>query len=124
MTIRLPRWSLTAITVTAILWLTLAPHPLPDVDVPIFPGADKVVHALMMSGLLWAWALDSMRAVHAWNRPRHLTTATVLVILFGGAIELTQMAMHAGRGAEWWDFAADAAGALLAMLTIRLFPSE
>lgn len=124
MTDRLPKWTLTTLTTAAILWLTLAPHPLPEVDMPLFPHADKVVHALMMGGLLWSWALDIMRCHRAWIRPPHrLLQATIAVILFGGAIELAQLAMHAGRGAEWLDFAADAAGAVVAMLTLRLLPA-
>lgn len=118
---RLPKWTLTPLCVAAILWLTLAPHPLPDVDLPLFPGVDKVVHALMMAGLLWSWALDVMRSRRRWCRPAHILPAAVCVVAFGGAIELIQMEMHAGRGAEWLDFAADTAGAVIAALTLLLF---
>ena len=125
MTDHLPKWTLTTLAAAAILWLTLAPHPLPEIDMPLFPHADKVVHALMMGGLLWAWALDIMRLHRAWIRPpRRLILATIAVILFGGAIELAQLVMHAGRGAEWPDFAADAAGAIAAMLTLHLLPAS
>lgn len=47
-----------SIVVIAILWLTLAPHPLPESDVPLFEHADKVVHALMFGGLVFALIID------------------------------------------------------------------
>lgn len=121
-------WALTLITLAAILWLTLAPDPLPDeMDIPLFPGADKVVHGLMMAGLTWAACLDLMRKnrrLPHWRRLRFVTVMVivVLVCLFGGGIELVQKAMDMGRGADWLDFAADASGAVGAGLIVVALP--
>ncbi len=49
---------MTAVVVLAILWLTLAPKPLPDSDVHWFEGADKVVHGCMFGGLFFVMGLD------------------------------------------------------------------
>ena len=46
------------VTLAAVLWLTLAPQPLPDLDVPPFDGLDKVMHAVMMGGLAGAFMFD------------------------------------------------------------------
>lgn len=62
--LRLPPWLLTTLTVLAILWLTLAPHPLPDNDIPTFEGIDKVVHACMFGGLYFMICLDRVISAH------------------------------------------------------------
>lgn len=121
-------WILTLVTLAAILWLTLAPDPLPDeMDIPLFPGADKVVHGLMMAGLVWAACIDLMRkdrSLHQWRRLRSSTVMIVVVIvsLFGGGIELIQKAMDMGRGADPLDFAADMAGAVAAGVIVLALP--
>jgi len=133
--LRIPAGVLTAVVMAAILWLTLAPHPLPENDLPLFPGADKLVHACMFGGLYFIMALDAVtwRVAHARKRRAHsggpeteTGISTVLpvkmsvlfalaAILTGGAIELAQGAMGLGRGCDLFDFLADAAGVLLAV---------
>ncbi|MDE7387963.1 MAG: VanZ family protein [Muribaculaceae bacterium] len=130
--LRLPQWTLTAVVTAAVLWLTLAPHPLPDeMDVPLFEDIDKVVHAIMMGGLAAAAALDTMRrhkggrnGARRWERlrPRACVIIIVAVSIFGGAIELTQEAMGLGRGAEWGDLTADIVGAIIASLIFLKSP--
>lgn len=118
----IPRWAATATATTAILYLTLVPSPLPpDMDLPIFPGADKIAHALMFVGLYWTLAFDLMRR-HDPLRLRAVSRSTLLalipcVITFGGLIELLQMAMGMGRSAELADFGADSLGVILAYLS-------
>lgn len=120
-----PRFIFTIIVVLAILWLTLASQPLGDVSVPLFPGADKVVHGCMFGGLMFVIELDYAR----WQTKRRnlvggaalmrwrVALATALfVCLFGGAIELLQDAMAIGRGAEIRDFAADCLGVAIALV--------
>lgn len=132
---RLKRWLAvipaglpTVIVTAAILWLTLAPHPLPDNDMPMIPGLDKVVHACMFGGLYFIAALDL--AIGRTRRKKAVfpllkrTTALCLalsVAAFGGIIELAQGAMGLGRGCDPADFVADAAGVALAVwLTPRV----
>ncbi len=121
---KLPAATFTVTVTAAILYLTLVPHPLPDNDFQLFPGADKVVHGIMMAGLLWAATLDRARycARHKNSNPPKapLTLYLVATILFGGVIELLQLVMNVGRGAEWPDFAADCIGALVAYIISRL----
>lgn len=116
---------LTAAVTAAILWLTLAPQPLPEADLPLFPGADKVVHALMFGGLVFAlvfdrelWRLRRQRL--SGKLPQRKLYIIVLFFLaasvFGGVIELIQEGMQAGRTGDAADFAADCAGAFLSAL--------
>jgi VanZ family protein len=122
---RLPQWLLTTVTVAAVLYLTLVPRPLPDMEMPMWEHTDKVVHALMMLGVLWAANIDIMRRNRIrWCRMRlsSMVWLAVAVMAFGGAIELAQAAMQMGRGAEWADFAADCTGAVVAAMISWLAP--
>lgn len=116
---KLPRGLLTAVCAVLILYLTLAPKPLPDNDIPFWVHTDKIVHAIMFGTLYVCARFDTWRI----RRP-DLTQSLLLVVvvsLAGGVIELLQQAMAMGRGASWADFAADIAGALVAMALLRLF---
>ena len=96
--IRLPAWVLTGIIVTLIAYLTLVPRPLPDVDIKLFPGVDKVVHAIMFGALSGAILLD-------WSRRRSFKSLTLMI----GGIAFVGL----GRGCDQWDFAADCVGAFI-----------
>ncbi len=111
---RLPRWLLTTLTVSAVLYLTLAPKPLPDNDIHFWEHTDKLVHALMMFGVYTALALDLRRPL----TPRLRWLLFAAVALFGAAIELAQQSMHLGRTASIPDLAADLAGAAAALLLL------
>ena len=115
---KVPAWIVTSIVLVAILWLTLARTPLPETDMPSIPGADKVVHAIMFGGLTlvmcWDWDVSRSRALRRWQA----SVCALASITIGGAIEIAQGAMGCGRSADIMDFAADAAGALVAMYLV------
>jgi len=72
----------------------------------LFPS-DKVVHFLGYFGLaLWFSGVT--------ERKRYPVVGLLLVVL-GGALELTQGAMHAGRTADWLDFLANSLGIATAL---------
>ncbi len=116
---RSPSWMFTVIVVIAILYLTLVPRPLPDMDIPLFPGIDKIVHAIMMMGMMWCICLDLARShIAAQIRPtKKLAIAFVATVIFGGVIELLQGCMGLGRGEDIYDFLADAIGAFIGLIT-------
>lgn len=130
--LRLYPGMLSGIVVLAILWLTLAPHPLPEEDIPMFPHMDKVVHALMFGSLVFSLVIDRELLLHrryvdsgCMPRRRLLPLGVIFIgtALFGGIIELLQGAMALGRGADWLDFAADLSGALIFTLFSPLLAS-
>lgn len=109
---KVPTGLLSALTVIAILWLTLAPHPTGDLDLPLFPGADKVVHAIMFGVLAFVVCLETMKR-HGWKM-LSLPLIGVIAFLcaaFGTGIEILQRAMGLGREFEVLDILSDAAGA-------------
>lgn len=110
---KVPSGLLSGITVALILWLTLAPHPTGDLDLPLFPGADKVVHIIMFGFLTFIVLLEMMK--HKGWKPLPLPLiglVALLCALFGMGIEFAQRAMGLGRGFEIMDILADTAGAI------------
>ncbi len=106
------------LVVAVILYATLFPHPLGEEEIPAFPGADKLVHAIMFGGMTGALIFDYMRSRKASAIKTGIIIAFVVSsIVTGGIIELLQGAMNCGRSADWLDLAADAFGAVVAGLT-------
>lgn len=120
-------WIPSACTLAAILWLTLASRPLPDMDIPMFEGIDKVVHAIMMGGLTGAlmfdyrrngrWCLRNSNAGH-----QHVLTPGVIAVIcfsvaaFSAADEWAQGALTIARSADIYDFFADLVGIAVAAM--------
>lgn len=110
-----PHWLLTVVCLLAILYLTLVPDPLGDEEIPLFDGADKLVHGIMFFGLVLCALVDAQR-VRGW-RPLSLPLISLITLLgmgIGIGIEYLQFHMDLGRGMETADMIADAAGAVIA----------
>ena len=107
-----PPWLFTGVTLLCILWLTLAPKPLGEEPPGLFPGADKVAHAIMFGGFSCMMMLDWQRK-NRWERatPLMAIVCGILSSMWGIAIEFAQDAMGLGRGFEYGDILADVAGA-------------
>ncbi|MDE5662892.1 MAG: VanZ family protein [Muribaculaceae bacterium] len=112
---KLPAWIFTILCLAACLYLTLMPDPLPENDIPLFPGADKVAHGLMFFGLSLCGIFDTLR-YRRW-RPVPLSAIALVCLLsmgVGVGIEFLQRLMAMGRGFEVADMVADGFGAILA----------
>ena len=110
----MPKWSLSIVCLAAILWLTLAAKPLGDTDVPLFPHADKVAHAIMFGGFTLCILLDWSRK-HGWQ-PAPAKVAAIAAgaaIALGIATEVCQQEMGLGRSGDILDLVADTTGALI-----------
>lgn len=118
----IPSWILTIITALLILWLTLVPDPLGDDSPDLFPGADKVVHAIMFGFFTVMVLLDRQRKI-GWVRMTNETVVLAVFIssFFGIDIEFAQLAMGLGRGFEVADMIADVVGASLCGLAWAAF---
>ncbi len=122
---KLPAWTLTVVCFLAICWLTLAPHPLPDNDIPLFPGADKIVHGIMFGGFTLCIILDWNRR-HGWPKKTSSVEwwAPVFASIFGVATEILQQEMHAGRSGDVWDLVADITGAFLVAAICAIYKNR
>ncbi|MCH5240384.1 MAG: VanZ family protein [Muribaculaceae bacterium] len=117
-----PPWIFSLIVAVSILWLTLAPKPLGEEPPMLFPGADKLAHALMFGGFAVMLMLDRQRKNH-W-RPISLPFALLSIIaasFFGIIIEFLQASMGLGRSFEAVDVVADIIGAFLFPLLYIFF---
>ena len=114
------RWWPTIVVFIAILWLTLAPHPLPDNDIRMFEGADKIVHAIMFGALTFAALFD----ISKWSLRLNLTTILSVcagILIFAFLDEAAQSYMNLGRTGDLYDFIADALGILIVASGIFIF---
>lgn len=110
---KIPTGVLTGVTLALILWLTLAPHPTGDLDLPLFPGADKIVHAVMFGFLCFVALLETMK-YKKWVMLPLVTVGVISILcaLLGTGIEFLQRAMGLGRSLEIMDILADTGGAI------------
>ena len=106
-----PIWLFSVITLICIFWLTLFPKPLGDNPPELFPGADKLAHAIMFGGLAIMMLFDWQRK-HDWqNVPSMLgILAALLASCWGIVIEFAQEAMDLGRSFDRGDIIADIIG--------------
>jgi len=94
------------------LWLSSRSR-LPDV-LPPFPGSDKLLHGIWFFLLaLFAWR--AAREGEGWSRRRRVAVLLVAAVLWAVGDEAHQSFVP-GRAVEAADFAADVAGAALALL--------
>ncbi len=110
------RYPLSLLIIVAVIYLSFFKPPTDEI--PTFPYMDKMAHVCMyfgISGMLWVEFLRTHRRKaaplwHAW------VGALLCPIIFGGTLEVLQAHLTTYRGGDWWDFAANTAGALLASL--------
>ena len=100
-----------------ILYATLSSDPTGDVSIEI-PHLDKLIHAIMMGGLVGAIAFDYKRA----ERQRQLTfrfmsTVAAYVMVACIADELAQAYLTDSRSGDVLDLLADWAGVWVAVFT-------
>jgi len=88
----------------------LPPQDLPKI--PLFRGADKVIHFMMyfVFSILFCWALRTERH---YSR---LFFIVVLTIGWGVLMEFIQFSMHLGRSFSWYDISANSLGVLVGIV--------
>ena len=113
------RITLSLIYLGGIAFLSLLPpNDLPDI--PLFHGADKIIHACMYLGLSWlaCWSMHA-EIKHKWY---------YLIILFsigwGVMMEIFQFLMHLGRSFEFNDMIGNSIGTLIGVLIYILMAQQ
>ena len=96
-----------------LLGIILAISIMPAAEAPTVFAYDKLNHGLAFFSL-------SLMARLLWART-NAALLFVLLMVFGGGIELLQWSMGLGRDADWMDFAADIVAILLGILAGKLF---
>lgn len=121
----LPGWTLSVLTLAVIMWLTLVPDPFGDDSPSLFPGADKLVHALMF-GFLALMILLDIRRRNAWRGTTlaEAVAAAVISTSIGVLIEFLQLVMALGRGFEVADMLADFSGSVICVFIWQIFQEK
>lgn len=112
--LKLPPYLLSIVVLGGILWLTLAPDPTGGARIPLFAGADKIVHFAMFFGLALCLAADFHYHAPCLNIARASCIGGGVSAFVGCFIEFLQSYMELGRSFELADMLADAVGAIVA----------
>lgn len=112
-------WWPTIIVMAVVCYAIFFPDPVGDSMDMSIPHLDKLIHAIMMGGIVAAVAFDLQRADMSRNRLTFKTMAiiTLSVMTFGVVSEILQSSMGLGRTGDIFDIAADWGGALIATFT-------
>ena len=121
---RIPRFLTSAVVTAGVLYLTLAPRPVGSVRIPLFEGADKVVHFMMFFAMAFAYHFDFRRGKKPVDEARLMGWIFVSLSAFGGLIELAQWKMRMGRSGDWYDLLADIAGAVYGIILAWLISAK
>lgn len=121
---RIPRFLTSAVVTAGVLYLTLAPRPFGSVRIPLFEGADKVVHFMMFFAMAFAYHFDFRRGKKPVDEARLMGWIFVRLSAFGGLIELAQWKMRMGRSGDWYDLLADIAGAVYGIILAWLISAK
>ena len=121
---RIPRFLTSAVVTAGVLYLTLAPRPFGSVRIPLFEGADKVVHFMMFFAMAFAYHFDFRRGKKPVDEARLMGWIFVSLSAFGGLIELAKWKMRMGRSGDWYDLLADIAGAVYGIILAWLISAK
>lgn len=100
--------------------VTLLPMPEGAESVPLFDGADKLVHAVLFGLFAAVFMLDYCRGRGVGRASVGTMLLSVAVsAAYGAAIELLQQLMDEGRSGDLYDWLADVAGAFAAVIVLR-----
>ena len=121
---RIPRFLTSAVVTAGVLYLTLAPRPFGSVRIPLFEGADKVVHFMMFFAMAFAYHFDFRRGKKPVDEASLMGWIFVSLSAFGGLIELAQWKMRMGRSGDWYDLLADIAGAVYGIILAWLISAK
>ncbi len=90
----------------------MPPSGMPKIKIP---GIDKVVHFGLFAVFTILVTSEANRyRTHLKISQRSLWLGFIISSVYGGLIELLQLWVFTSRGADWFDFVADLAGAAVA----------
>jgi VanZ family protein len=118
----IPQWlriTLSLVYLGIIAFLSLLP-PNDFVDIPLFPGADKMIHTCLYLGLSWlaCWSF------HAEINRIWYFLIILFAISWGTVMEIFQFLMHLGRSFEFYDIIGNSIGTLIGVLIYILMAQQ
>lgn len=114
--LRIPSPLLSVVGTILLFVTTLIPEKSVP-TIPIFPGADKIVHIIMFALLTWAYIFDLTRKSKRVS-VSILIYVSVIMIIYAAGTEWLQGEMGYGRSADFNDFISDLAGISFIIISI------
>jgi VanZ family protein len=113
------RITLSLVYLGCIAFLSLLP-PDEFPEIPLFPGADKIVHACMYLGLTWlaCWSM------HAEIRRKWYYLIILFSVGWGVIMEIFQLWMHLGRSFDFWDIFGNSIGTFIGAVIYLLMARQ
>lgn len=118
----IPQWlriTLSAVYLSIIVFLSLLP-PNDFPEIPLFPGADKIVHTCLYLGLTWlaCWSM------HAEIRNVWYYRIVLFSIGWGLTMEIFQYVMNLGRSFDSFDIVVNSIGTLIGALIYLIMAKQ
>ena len=112
----------TIIWVCIILFLSLSPGNIfPHPSWLMFPHIDKAVHFIMYFVFALVLINDSQHYSKIRLTHRQIVFSALIVISWGGFLEILQKIPSIHRSCDFFDFLANTLGAIVASLLYRIF---
>lgn len=117
---KVPAGLMTMAIVVTIAYVSLDGDPFDASMIPLFEGADKVIHAIMYFTLVAVLLFDAVKFRKCGKAGKAVTLASVVVAFaYSVLMEYLQDQMGLGRTASVADLVANLAGACLGALFMK-----
>lgn len=104
----------------AILFVSVLPqNALQDKSIFLFEGADKIVHFLMYSSLMFLWGINKKNLINIQNKKNWLYLGVLYCIVIGVTAEIIQYYSALGRSFELNDIIANISGTIVMFLFFK-----
>lgn len=111
-------YGMTIVLSLAILYVSII-RSVPEVPVIQFEGLDKVVHFLMYFLLSGVVCYELYRQKYTFKDMKMRLWGLLYPMVYGGVIELLQENFFPPRTGDWFDWLADALGAVSAFFLAK-----
>jgi VanZ family protein len=108
-------------TIFILILMAIPGKMLPNENKTFIPNLDKFVHAILFGGFvfLWSFYFASKKKINN-NLNRRFTSLLIIACVYGVATELMQKYFIPNRDYDIYDIAADASGAVIGYIIVRL----
>lgn len=119
------RFTARAWTILIFILMAIPGKMLPSEGTTYIPNLDKLVHITLFGGFVYIWSsYYAAKKNKKYNLNKRFTGFLILACLYGVATELMQKYFIPNRDYDIYDIAADATGAIIGYIIVRLTVSR
>lgn len=116
MTQFIKHWWPSFLTFAVVVYATIFPHPVGADELALFPGYDKLIHAIIMGGMASAVMFDYRRGGRILSK-RVVIFVALCTAVFAFVDEWIQHIVSPNRIYDIWDILAGIGGIVIASFT-------